>query len=463
MMGSRNILLACLLALLTAPAAAAATPDEVAASLDVVWVFTAAALVFLMQGGFALLGAGALRAKNTTNYLMKSFMDFGLGALVFFAVGYALMFGDGNGLLGWTGFGLGGVQPDGGTLIFFLFQVMFAATAATIVAGAVAERMKLGAYVLYTVAITAVIYPIYGHWMWGGGFLAELGAVDFAGSGVVHAVGGILAFVAAAILGPRIGRYKDGRVQEIKGHSATFVVLGTFLLFFGWFGFNTGSTLSAADPTVPLIAVNTFLAGCAGAASVFLVQFARGTTKIGSVANGALSGLVAITAPCAYVAPWAALTIGAVGGVLYLAGQAVLDHVLKVDDPVGAVPVHGANGLFGLLAVGIFADGTNGVTGLLFGDTAQFLVQLAAAAALFLWTLGTGFLLFKGLDATIGLRVSKEEELRGLDDSHHGGIAYPELGPVLAATPTPAPAPKRISVPRRGQARAAPAVGIIRK
>jgi Amt family ammonium transporter len=420
-----------LFAPLAAPSAAAATADEVAANLDVVWVFAAAVLVFLMQAGFALLGAGALRAKNTVNYLMKSVMDFGIGALVFFAVGFALMFGAGNRFIGREGFGLGGATPDGGTLIFFLFQVMFAATAATIVAGAVAERMKLGVYVVYTIAITAVIYPIYGHWMWGGGFLADIGALDFAGSGVVHAVGGLLALVAATILGPRIGRYDaDGRLKEIKGHSATFVVLGTLLLFFGWFGFNTGSTLSAGDGSIPLIAVNTFLAGCAGAVLVFTVQFVRGTTKIGSVCNGALSGLVAITAPCYFVAPWAAMVIGAAGGVIYLMGQVVLDHVAKVDDPVGAIPVHGFNGLFGLVALGIFAT-ENGARGLIIGGAELFLAQIAAAAALLAWTLGTGYALFKGLDVLVGLRVSPDEERRGLDDAHHGGLAYPELSAVL--------------------------------
>lgn len=433
-MGSIKNAIITLLAIAAVPVASAATAEENAATIDVFWVFAAACLVFLMQGGFALLGAGALRAKNTVNYLMKSFMDFGLGAIVFFAVGYAFMFGQGNAFIGLSDFGLGSGLPSNETLIFFLFQVMFAATAATIVAGAVAERMKLSAYVIYTIAITAVIYPIFGHWMWGGGFLAELGALDFAGSGVVHAVGGLLAFVAAAVLGPRIGRYKDGRLQEIKGHSATFVVLGTFLLFFGWFGFNTGSTLSAADPLVPLIAVNTFLAGCAGASAVFLLQFLRGTTKIGSVANGALSGLVAITAPCAFVAPWAAMVIGAAGGIIFLVGQLVLDNVAKVDDPVGAIPVHGLNGVFGIIALGIFAT-QGGAEGLLAGSTALFKAQVLAAIVLVAWTLGTGFILFKGLDILIGLRVSPEEELRGLDEAHHGGDAYPELSAVLGVVP----------------------------
>lgn len=428
-----------LLALLVPPAAAqgVTTADELAATVDVFWVFAAAVLVFLMQAGFALLGAGALRAKNTVNYLTKSVMDFGFGALVFFAVGYAFMFGQGNAFIGLREFFLGSGTPDGATLIFFLFQVMFAATAATIVAGAVAERMKLRAYVWYTIAITALIYPVFGHWVWGGGLLASLpigaGVVDFAGSGVVHAVGGLLALVAAWLLGPRIGRYdEDGRLTEIKGHSATFVVLGTLLLFFGWFGFNTGSTLSASDPAVPLIAVNTFLAGCAGATMVFMIQVSRGPVKIGSVCNGALSGLVAVTAPCAFIAPWAAIVVGALGGIIFLGGTLLLESKARIDDPVGAIPVHGFNGVFGLISVGIFANGTGGVTGILYGNPAQLLAQLIGAVALLAWTLGTGYVLFKVLDLTMGLRVPSDEELAGLDNAHHGGDAYPELSVMIA-------------------------------
>lgn len=432
-----------LLALLIAPAAVAATPDENAATLDTIWLFIGACLVFLMQAGFALLGAGAVRTKNTANYLMKSVMDFSLGALVFFLVGYAFMFGNGGvaqKFIGLTGFGVG---SDPGTLIFFLFQVMFAATAATIVAGAVAERMKMGAYVIYTIAITAIIYPIFGHWVWGGGFLADLGMTDFAGSGVVHAVGGLLAFVAAFILGPRLGRFnKDGTANAMPGHNQPYVVLGTLLLFFGWFGFNTGSTLAAGDAGVPLIAVNTFLAGCAGATAVFLVGLRKGTVELGTVCNGMLSGLVAITAPVAFVSPVLALVIGALGGFVYLGGAFLLVNRLKVDDPVGAIPVHGITGVFGVLAVGIFADGTGGVTGLLFGGVDQFVSQLIGVAVLLAWTLGTGFVLFKGIDVTMGLRIDAAAEARGLDEAHHGGSVYPELAsnvshaPIIRRAPT---------------------------
>ncbi len=417
-----------LIVLLGVPTVAAATPEENAATLDTVWLFAAACLVFLMQAGFALLGAGAVRSKNTANYLMKSLMDFGLGAIVFFFVGYALMFGAGpvSKWVGLTGFGLAGA--DGATLIFFLFQVMFAATAATIVAGAVAERMKLGAYVAYTIAITAIIYPVFGHWVWGGGFLADVGMADFAGSGVVHAVGGLLAFVAAALLGPRIGKYgADGEPRALPGHNQVYVVLGTLLLFFGWFGFNTGSTLAAADPNVPLIAVNTFLAGCAGATAVFLVGLRKGTIELGAVCNGMLSGLVAVTAPVAFVAPWAAIVIGGLGGLVYLGGARLLEHKLKVDDPVGAIPVHGITGVFGVLAVGIFADGTGGVSGLIVGNTEQIVAQLIGTGVLLAWTLGTGFVLFKGIDMAMGLRIGAKEEQKGLDEFHHGGSIYPEM------------------------------------
>ncbi|MBW3581605.1 MAG: ammonium transporter [Euryarchaeota archaeon] len=446
--GMHRLLPALLLLILvpTATAQETAVPDT-AAALDLVWVFVAATLVFLMQGGFALLGAGAVRSKNTVNYLMKSVMDFSLGAVFFFMIGYAFMFGQGNAWIGLDGFFLGGGHPAPDTLISFLFQAMFAATAATIVAGAVAERMRLQAYVVYTVAITAFIYPVFGHWMWGGGFLSTLpfgaGAVDFAGSGVVHAVGGLLALVAAFVLGPRIGRYdEDGVKRSMKGHNATYVVLGTLLLFFGWFGFNTGSTLSAHDGGLALIAVNTFLAGCAGATIVFMVQFLRGPTDIAAVCNGALAGLVSITAPCAFVAPWAALVIGASGGLLYLVAVAVLEDRLRVDDPVGAIAVHGVGGVFGLIAVGVFADGTGGVTGLVGGSISQLVAQSIAAATVIAWTLGTGWILFKGLDVLVGLRVSEQEELEGLDPSHHGSSAYPELA-VMAASATVLPKERR--------------------
>lgn len=440
MFDSVRVALALSIASLALVPSAAAAPGDLGtqASVDILWIVVAAALVFIMQGGFALLGAGALRGKNTVNYLMKCVMDFGFGALAFFAVGFGLMFGAGGALWGAEGFGLSGFgSPE--DLAFFVFQVMFAATAATIVAGAVAERMKIKAYVAYSIAITAIIYPLFGHWVWGGGFLANLpfgaGAVDFAGSGVVHGVGGLLAFVAAWMLGPRLGRYQeDGTPNPMPGHNMIYIVLGTLLLFFGWFGFNAGSTLTPADPTVPRIAVNTFLAGSAGAATVFVVQALRGPTGIATVCNGMLAGLVAVTAPCAYVAPWAAIAIGALGGLVYLAGAWLLDHRLKVDDPVGAVPVHGLAGMWGLVAVGIFADGTAGVTGLIAGGTGQLVAQLITVGVLLAWGLGAGYALFKVLDVTVGLRVGDEIEREGLDRHEHKHPAYPEWGAVLSSS-----------------------------
>lgn len=427
-----------------------------AGSLDMVWLFLCACLVFLMQAGFALLGAGAVRSKNAVNYLVKSLMDFGLGAIVFFLVGYALMFGAGD-LVGTTGFGLAGAGSE--ELMFFLFQVMFAATAATIVAGAVAERMKLGAYVIYTVAITAIIYPVFGHWVWGGGFLAAAGFTDFAGSGVVHAVGGLLALVAAAILGPRHGRYgADGRARPMPGHNQVYVVLGTLLLFFGWFGFNTGSTLAAGDASIPLIAVNTFLAGAAGATAVFLYRLPKGRVEIGDVCNGMLAGLVAITAPCAFVTPAWSLVIGGVGGLVYLAAAALLTHRIRVDDPVGAIAVHGVTGIWGVLAVGLFAT-QNGVAGLIAGNGGQLITQLYGVGVLLAWTLGSGYLLFKGIDLAMGLRIGAKEEQAGLDSFHHS-TAYPE---VVANKPSPRKGTGGRVALRRGKPGHTTLVGVINK
>ena len=407
------------------------------------WTLIAAFLVFFMQMGFALLGAGALRVKNTVNYFAKSYMDFSIGALAYWAVGFALMFGgsklyagleDGNSIIGWSGWFLTGDAYDVSTMMFWMFQVVFAATAATIVAGACAERLKLQAYLIYSGIVTAIIYSIYGHWIWGGGWLATLpfgvGARDFAGSGVVHAIGGLVSLAAIIHLGPRIGKFnKDGTPNAIPGHDVGYIVLGTFVLFFGWFGFNPGSTLAATDLRISVIAVNTFLAGSAGAVLVCYWTF-LGTKKvdIALTCNGALAGLVGVTASCAYISTWAAVVIGLVSGLIVMYGIKFNDWVLKVDDPVGAVAVHGYNGLWGLLAVGIFADGTyGGVSGLIVGNTGQMIAQLIDAATVALWAFGTGYILFALLKHTIGLRVSREEELNGLDIGEHGYSAYPEF------------------------------------
>ncbi|MBI4310866.1 MAG: ammonium transporter [Chloroflexi bacterium] len=412
------------------------------AGLNMAWTLLTAFLVFFMQPGFALLGAGLLRAKHTVNYMTKSFMDFCLTGISFWAFGFALMFGgsaiasgldSGNWFAGMSGFFLSGDAYDVKTIMNWFFQMVFAATAATIVAGMVAERMKINAYLAYSFIVGAVIYPIYGHWVWGGGWLATLpfgaGAKDFAGSGVVHVIGATVGLMGAWLVGPRIGKYdKDGRANAIKGHNLVYVVVGTFILFFGWFGFNPGSTLAATDLRISVIAVNTFLAGVTGAVVALYMSIARtGKADVIAACNGALAGLVAITAPCAYVAPWAAVVIGAIAPVVQQAASAFIEKKLKIDDVVGAFGVHGAGGLLGLLAVGVFADGTyGGVSGLIVGETGQIVAQLISMVAVTAWGLGTGFVLFFALKKTMGLRASREEELEGLDVPEHGIEAYPE-------------------------------------
>ncbi len=420
--------------------------DDVAGmklAVNFAWTLIGAFLVFFMQAGFAFLGAGALRVKNTVNYFAKSYMDFSIGALAYWAVGFALMFGgsklyagleDGNSIIGWSGWFLSGNSYDVSTMMFWMFQVVFAATAATIVAGACAERMKLQAYLIYSGIVTAVIYAIYGHWVWGGGWLATLpygvGVRDFAGSGVVHAVGGMVALAGIYLLGPRIGKFnKDGVPNAIPGHDVPMIVMGTFFLFFGWFGFNPASTLAATDLRISVIAVNTFLAGAAGATLVcYYTFFKTKKVDIALTCNGALAGLVGITASCAYVPTWAAVVIGVVSGFIVMYGIKFNDWVLKVDDPVGAVAVHGYNGLWGLLTVGIFADGTyGGVSGLIVGNTSQIIAQLIDMVVVVVWAFGTGYILFYIIKKIVGLRVSPEEELTGLDLGEHGYSAYPEF------------------------------------
>lgn len=440
------ILMLALPALAGDPSGAETYTNDIAGmklAINFTWTLIGAFLVFFMQAGFAYLGAGALRVKNTVNYFTKSYMDFSIGALAYWAVGFGLMFGGsklfpglegGNAWIGWSGFFLTGDAYDVQTIMFWMFQVVFAATAATIVAGAVAERLKIQAYLIYSIFVTAVIYSIYGHWIWGGGWLSTLpygvGARDFAGSGAVHSIGGFVALAGVILLGPRIGKFnKDGTPNAIPGHDVGMIVMGTFFLFFGWFGFNPASTLAATDLRISVIAVTTFLAGAAGATFVcYATYFKTGKVDIALTCNGALAGLVGITAGAAYVAPWAAVVIGAISGMLIMFGLWFNEWKLKIDDPVGAIACHAYNGVWGLIAVGIFADGTyGGVKGLIVGETGQIIAQAIDAVTVAVWAFGTGLILFGILKYTIGIRVSAEEELTGLDIPEHGTSAYPEF------------------------------------
>jgi len=394
---------------------------------DYVWTLVAAALVFFMQAGFAMVETGFTRAKNAINIMMKNLMDFAIGSLAFFAIGFGLMFGESaTGWFGTTGFFLSDFKVGGDpwVLAFWMFQVVFAATAATIVSGAMAERTKFSGYLIYSFVISALVYPLFGGWAWGGlfhggGWLEKLGFIDFAGSTVVHSVGGWSALAGAIVLGPRMGKYtKDGRVKPILGHNMPLAALGVFILWLGWFGFNPGST-TAANKDIAMIFVNTNLAAAAGCILAMLASWLKfGKPEIGMSLNGALAGLVAITSPCATVTPASAIIIGAVAGVLVMFSVLFFDKI-RVDDPVGAISVHGVCGAWGTLSAGIFA--IDGLSLSVIG------VQLLGIAACFLWVFPTTFILFKLIAKTIGLRVSPEEELEGLDLAEHGGNAYPDF------------------------------------
>lgn len=403
---------------------------ELQNNLNIVWTCIAAFLVFFMQAGFALVETGFTRAKNSVNILMKNLMDFVIGSLVFFLVGFGLMFGVSNGLFGTTMFGLSGTAPgDSWNWTFLIFQTVFAATAATIVSGAMAERTKFMSYLIYSAVISLVIYPVFGSWAWGNllltdnnSWLAKMGFHDFAGSTVVHSIGGWLALAGAVMLGPRIGKYgHDGKPRAILGHSMPLAALGVFILWFGWFGFNPGSTLVAGG-LGGYIAVTTNLAAAAGALMALITSWVViKKPDIGMTLNGALAGLVAITAPCDGVTPMGAIAIGAIGGVLVVLSVLFFDYVVKVDDPVGAISVHAVNGLWGTLSYGLFA-----INGGLFygGGFKQLGVQIVGAATAFVWAFGLGLILFWILSKTVGLRTSKDEELKGLDIGEHGNEAY---------------------------------------
>lgn len=400
-------------------------------SINTIWVLLATFLVFIMHAGFTMVETGFTRAKNAGNIIMKNFMGYATGVLVYTALGFAIMFGSSYaGLFGKSGFFITDSFTHLGLSIplyaFLLFQTVFAATAATIVSGAMAERTKFSSYLLYNVAITAVIYPVVGHWVWGGGFLGKMGFIDFAGSTVVHSVGGWAALVGAAVLGPRAGKFgKDGKPNAIPGHSITLGALGVFILWFGWFGFNPGSTLSGLDLSIARIAIMTNLSAAAGAVLAMIFSWVRyGKPDVGLTLNGALAGLVGITAGCANVDMVGAVLIGAGAGVLIILGVEIIERVLKIDDPVGAIAVHGVCGVYGTLMVGVFA--TEG--GLVYGGGIALLgVQALGVLAVALWTLSCGLILFHTLKATVGLRVTAKEEEEGLDYGEHGMEAYADF------------------------------------
>ena len=417
---------------------AAALVESLETNLNIVWTCVAAFLVFFMQAGFAMVEAGFTRAKNAVNIVMKNLMDFSIGTLAFFLIGFGLMFGASNGFFGTTDFMIRGVMGNGEhwDYTFLIFQTVFAGTAATIVSGAMAGRTKFRGYLCYSVFICAFIYPIFGSWAWGsllhgGGWLEKLGFVDFAGSTVVHSIGGWLALAGAIVLGPRIGKYgPNGKARAIPGHNITLAALGVFILWFGWFGFNPGST-TTGNGEIGRVAVTTNLAAAAGAVFAMFISWIMFKKPDASMSlNGALAGLVAITAGCYTVTPVGAIMIGALAGVLVVLSVVFIDRVLKVDDPVGAVSVHGVCGAFGTLACGLFnAEAALGIgdasTGLFYGGGVKQLgVQLTGVGAGFVWAFVLGLFLFVAIKKTIGLRASAEEDIKGLDIGEHGMEAY---------------------------------------
>ncbi|MCA9117298.1 MAG: ammonium transporter [Planctomycetaceae bacterium] len=424
----------------------AVSANNLYSETNILWTCLAAFIVFFMQAGFTLVEAGFTRAKNCVNIIMKNIMDFSLGTIAFWAVGFGLMFGAGSGYVGTTDFFVTGMNEDGTldhwTFAFWIFQVVFAATAATIVSGAMAERTKFTGYLCYSVGITAIVYPIFGSWAWGGlyhgsGWLESFtfgkasGFMDFAGSTVVHSVGGWAALAGAIVLGPRLGRYgADGKPNPIPGHSMTLAALGVFILWLGWFGFNPGSTTAVGGGEFARVAVTTNLAAAAGAVVAMIVSWLKfGKPDVSFTLNGALAGLVAITAPCYNVGPGSALAIGAVGGALVVFSVLFFDK-LQIDDPVGAVSVHGVCGAWGTLATGLFCHSAygGGPDGLLFGGGVdQLVIQAVGVLAAFAWAFPVSFVLFKAISMTIGLRVTPEEETEGLDIGEHGITAYPNF------------------------------------
>lgn len=423
-------------------------------SINFVWLLIGGFLVFFMQAGFALVETGLTRAKNVAHTMAMNLFIYPAGAIGFFVCGFAIMFG-GMGALGTLGgfdglnheisihlfghsFGIWGAKGfcmngiyDVGVLGFFVFQVVFMDATATIPTGAMAERWKFASFAISGFLVGGLIYPIFGNWVWGGGWLSQLGVnfgfghgdLDFAGSSVVHMAGGVLALVGAKVIGPRLGKYnKDGSVNAIPGHNIPMAVLGSLILAFGWFGFNAGSTLAGTDLRLAVVAFNTLMASCGGALTATLwIWFVRGNKPdVSMMVNGLLAGLVAITAPCAFVSPMGGLAIGLISGVIVVEATFFVERKLKIDDPVGAVAVHGFNGLWGVLALGLFADGTYGdglngvkgaVKGLFYGDSGQFIAQVIGGITNFIWFALAGWIMFKLLDKLVGNRVSAEVEM----------------------------------------------------
>jgi Amt family ammonium transporter len=401
---------------------------EIEAVVDLMWIVLCGVLVFFMQAGFTLVEVGFTRAKNSGNIIMKNLMDLAVGSLGFWIIGYSIMYGDTIGSFIGTPSFFYDVREDMHNLFF---QTVFCATAATIISGAIAERTKFSAYLILSVLITTVIYPISGHWVWqGDGWLTNLGFIDFAGSTVVHSVGGWAALVAAVLVGPRIGKYTaDGKSNAIPGHNMLYGALGVFILWMGWFGFNAGSELAISGDSafnVAGIIITTNLAAAAGAvASLALTWIRFGKADLSMTLNGALAGLVGITAGCAAVSPMGAFIIGIISGLVVVFSIEFIDKVLKVDDPVGAISVHGVSGAIGTLLVGVFA--TDG--GLLYGGGFHQLgVQAIGVVAIGAWAIIASFIVLIIIKKTIGLRVSEKEELEGLDMHEHGIDSYPEFG-----------------------------------
>jgi ammonium transporter, Amt family len=438
--------------------AAESTPPDIAQTvaelkvmLDTVWVLLTAFLVFFMNLGFALVESGLTRSKNTVNILAKNFIVFAVSSLSFYVIGWGLMFGDGNVLFGTEGLffvsgadnspamgdtytGVYGALNWTGVPLWakFFFQLVFAGTAATIVSGAVAERIKFHAFIIFSFVMVGIIYPITGHWIWGGGWLAKLGMFDFAGSTVVHSVGGWAALAGAIILGPRLGKYtRDGRINPIPGHNLSTATAGGLILWFGWFGFNPGSTMAASFADIARIAVTTNTAASTAAFTATLAAWLMiGKPDLTMIINGALAGLVAITAPCAFVSVGSSVIIGAIAGVLVVAAVLFFDRI-RVDDPVGAISVHLVNGVFGTLCVGLFAQDLVPKTtgdGLFFGGgTGLLMAQLAGIVTVGIFVFAISTIAWLIIKATVGIRVSEEEEIEGLDLGEHGISAYPDF------------------------------------